>query len=108
MQKLVTIVSCLGAAVLLANCTPKKVTTTEMTTEQKVADVKKNFTPAQMDEGKVLFQDNCGKCHKLFDPGSRTVDKWENVLPRMAKRSKLTEIQESMVRAYLLVNAKAG
>ena len=79
-----------------------------MSAEQKVAEVKKNFTTTQMDEGKVLFQGNCSKCHKLFEPGSRTVDKWENVLPRMAKRSKLTEAQEGLVRAYLLVNAKAG
>jgi cytochrome c len=106
MRKLLTISSLMLASLLLIQCTPKKTTTTVMTPAQKVADVKKNYTEAQMEEGKTLWQGNCNKCHKLFDPGSRTVDKWEAVLPSMTKRAKLNDQQAGMVRAYLLSHAK--
>lgn len=108
MKKLFTIASLLLASIVLTECTPKKAATTTMTPEQKVADVKKNFSDAQMAEGKTLWEGNCNKCHKLFDPSSRTVDKWEDVLPRMSKRAKLTDEQAGMVRAYLLAHAKMG
>lgn len=106
MKKLFTILSLMFTSVLLTECTPKKAASGAMSPEQKVADVKKNYTEAQMEEGKTLWQGNCGKCHKLFEPGSRSVEKWENVLPRMSNRAKLNEQQAGMVRAYLLAHAK--
>ena len=106
MRKTFTILSLMFTSVLLTECTPKKAATDTMSPEQKVADVKKNYTEAQMAEGKTIWQGACGKCHKLFEPGSRSVEKWENVLPRMVNRSKLNDQQAAMVRAYLLSHAK--
>ena len=61
-----------------------------------------------MQEGKALYQSSCKKCHSLFDPGSRTIHKWEKVLPRMNKRANLETADAGKVRAYLLTNAKAS
>jgi cytochrome c5 len=105
MKKLITLTFIAGT-VLFAQCTPKKTATGSMTDAQKVADVKKNFTEAQMEEGKTIWQGACDKCHKLFEPESRSVDKWERVLPRMTKRSKLDDAQSAKVRAYLIAHAK--
>lgn len=81
-------------------------TTTAVTPAEKIAEVKSNYTEAQMEEGRRVYQGSCGKCHKLFTPESRGVEKWEKVLPRMVKRSKLDDAAGGMVRAYLLAHAK--
>ncbi|RYE25432.1 MAG: hypothetical protein EOP51_04110 [Sphingobacteriales bacterium] len=96
----------LVSSVALVQCSPKRAANKEMSEAEKVADVNKNFTPAQMEEGKTLWQDKCGKCHKLPQPEAYTVSKMDRVLPRMINRSKLTDEQGAMVRAYLLAHAK--
>ncbi|HRO43920.1 MAG TPA: hypothetical protein PL009_13875 [Flavipsychrobacter sp.] len=107
MKKLLTLFAFASLSVFMANCSSSKsAASNKMTPEAKVADVKKNFTTQQMEEGKVLWQANCNKCHKMFEPESRNVEKWERVLPRMINRSKLTETQGAMVRAYILSHAK--
>lgn len=89
-----------------SSCTTKKATTSEKSPADIVAEVKKNYTEADMNAGKILWGENCNKCHKLHDGPEFTVSKWENVLPRMSKRAKLSDDQAGKVRAYLLANAK--
>lgn len=96
----------IALATLAAACTSKKATTGEKSASDIVADIKKNFTEADMAEGKSLWQTNCNKCHKLYEANDYNVGKWENVLPRMNKRAKLDDTQAGKVRAYLLANAK--
>jgi cytochrome c5 len=108
MKKVFTITALLFASVLLTECTPKKTATKEITPEEKVADVKKNFTPAQMEEGKAIWQTSCNKCHKLYSPDTRNVQSWEKILPVMSGKAKLTAEHAAMVRAYVLSNAKQG
>lgn len=93
-------------AVSMVQCTPKKATTTEKSPSEKVADIKKNYTEAQMAEGKTLFEADCAKCHRLHQPEEHDIAKWENVLPRMTKRAKMDDAQAGMVRAYILTHAK--
>ncbi len=104
-------IACLSASVvIMSHCSPKipaSMTTTAATPAEKVAEVKRNYTEAQMEEGRIVWQGNCGKCHKLFTPESRDVEKWEKVLPRMVKRSKLDDTAAGKVRAYLLAHAKS-
>jgi cytochrome c2 len=94
------------AVIAVSSCTSKKVATSTKSPADIIADVKKNYTEADMAAGKTLWQENCNKCHKLHDGPEYSVNKWENVLPRMTKRAKLDDAQGGKVRAYLLANAK--
>ncbi|MBS1590392.1 MAG: cytochrome c [Bacteroidetes bacterium] len=109
MKKTSTILALVACAAFMANCSSsKKSASTEMSEAAKVAEVNKNFTPTQMLEGKTLWENHCGKCHKLYEPGSHSVAKWERVLPRMITRSKLTNEQGQLIRAFLLSKAKVS
>jgi len=97
--------------ITLSRCASKVPTATATKSDapaDKVAEIKKHFNEEQLEEGKTIWQGACGKCHKLFPPESRDIEKWENVLPRMAKRSKLDDTAAAKVRAYLLVHARNG
>jgi len=111
MKKFFTLFALGGVCFFLANCSSGKKTTTStgaapVAEDVAVADVKAKYTHEQMEEGKVLWQSNCKKCHTLFEPGSRTIAKWESVLPSMIRKAKLTDAQGGLIRAYLLTNAK--
>lgn len=106
MNKVVVTITLLGLSLFVVRCSSKKAASNEMSPEQVVAQVKKNFTEAQMEEGKTIWASSCKKCHKLYEPESHDVMKWENILPRMSKRAKLDDEQSGKVRAYILAHAK--
>jgi len=113
MKKVVTLIAIAGIAITMANCSSGKSTTAssgnnEMTPAAKVAEVRKNYTAQQLEEGKTLMTQNCQKCHGLKSPETRTVEKLEQVLPSMINKAKLTEQQGQLVRAYMIAHAKAS
>lgn len=95
-----------GISISFVACTSKKATTSTASAADVVKEMQTKYTDIQREEGKTLWQGNCQKCHKLYEPQSRTVGKWERVLPRMNNRAKLTDEQAALVRAYLISNAK--
>jgi len=108
MKKVLTLSVLVAASLVLSRCGSSKSTTvskSEATPQNMVAEVKKNYTQAQMDQGKTIWQSHCNKCHKLYTPDSHSVSKWNNVLPRMTSRAHLNADEAGMVRAYLIGNA---
>lgn len=103
-----------GAITLLAQCSPKasrtvatnNTKTAPATPADKIADIKGHYTAQQIEEGQSLFNSNCAKCHKMKMPETRTVEQWEQILPRMSKKAGLSEAQHQLVRAYVLPLAK--
>ena len=109
MKKLIVLFVLGTGLFLFSQCSPKTTgaitTTAKPTQEEAVAEVKKNYTEEQMEEGKVIWQASCDKCHKIFEPESHTVRQWEKILPDMTKRAKLDNIKAGKVRAYILSHA---
>ncbi|MBN9482585.1 MAG: hypothetical protein BGO70_18570 [Bacteroidetes bacterium 43-93] len=100
------ILAAMGSAILFAACTSKKATT--RSTEATAGEVKKNYTEADLADGKAIWQGHCNKCHKLFEPTDFNVNKWNKVLPTMTKKAHLTDDEAGKVTAYLVSNAKQG
>lgn len=112
MNRLLTLFVISGISFLLVECSTGKKTTSATPTipstdNPVVGEIKRNFTPAQMEEGKTIWEGKCARCHKLYSPGSYTVHKWESILVRMNPKAKLNQDEAGKVRAYILTNAKS-
>jgi cytochrome c5 len=106
MKKVLTLSALVTISFLFSRCASTgPVAKSEATPQNMVAEVKKNYTAAQMEQGKTIWQSHCHKCHKLYTPDSHSVTTWNNVLPRMTKRAHLDDNEAGMVRAYLIANA---
>jgi len=106
MKKIFSILILSSFVLLMTQCATK---TSKAITAGPVPgpeQIMKEYTAAQLEQGKTIWQSSCNKCHKLFDPGSRTPEKWNNVLKRMIPRAKLNMDDGKLVRAYLIANAK--
>lgn len=56
-------------------------------------------TAEQLKSGYHIYVNNCGKCHALYKPEQFSEKKWEEELPDMVSKSKLSpEEQELLVR----------
>lgn len=82
------------AAVLLASCTPKASTAT--------TPVASTSTAEEIAQGKTIFENSCGTCHKLPDPTSHTSVQWVGIMNRMAPKAKLSDEQHQWVYDYIV------
>ena len=65
---------------------------------------KTKYSDEVMELGKATWRASCGKCHKLYQPNTHSMEAWERILPRMSKKAKLDDRQAEAVRAFVLSN----
>ncbi len=78
----------------LVSCSPK--TTTVDTKEETL-----KFPNATVEEGFNLSAQHCARCHKLKTVDDYSREQWDNILPNMAKKAKLTPEQEATINEYI-------
>jgi len=59
---------------------------------------------AELQQGHDLYQNHCGKCHKLAKPGSHSRDEWTKILGKMAPKAKISTEQSDLVYKYVVNN----
>jgi cytochrome c5 len=99
------------ASIVIYSCASKQVVQTtkaETTkTETIVTEVAKVDTPvavtltAEQEHGKGLYEQNCAKCHKLFEPASHNPEEWKVTLARMQKKAKTSDEDTAIIYNYL-------
>lgn len=60
--------------------------------------------PIAVLEGKKLYENSCGNCHKLFPAEKHDKTGWIKTLDRMAPKAKITEQEKNLVYNYLTYN----
>lgn len=83
--------------VIMVACSPK--TTEVIEVEGEAPDA---FPSSEVAEGSQLYNDNCGKCHKLKTVTDFTPEQWKTIVPDMAEKAKLDETQENKILQYVL------
>lgn len=108
MKKLLLLVTVCFSAFLLTQCTQKAAPSASATPVDEAAELRKKYTPAQVAQGKNVFENRCSSCHELRQPAELTVKLWDKILPKMCRKAELTLEEAGIVRAYVITNAKAG
>lgn len=108
MRKLLVTSFLLSGVIFMVNCSPKASPAISALPVETKDQILAKYNAAQLEQGKTLFMGNCDKCHKLKDPASRTPEGWNKVLKRMIPKTKLSDDDGKLVRAYLIANSKAS
>ena len=67
-----------------------------LTSDSNAMVLKKDYL-----EGKNLFENNCAKCHKLYDPKDFSAQEWKPILKRMQKQANLEDAQIENISNYI-------
>lgn len=59
---------------------------------------------AELAEGKSLYDNNCAKCHRLYDARDFSADEWKPIVARMQKKAHLDDMQGEKIYKYLTMN----
>lgn len=90
-MKKLFVLAILGSA-FAVSCTQKGVASSKLTKSESIA------------QGKVIFENSCGKCHDLPNPKSHTDAQWTGIVNAMAPKAKLSDAQGTMVYDYVTAN----
>ncbi len=82
---------------VLFSCAPKVVTPAPPPPPIAEANV---MTPA-LAEGKSLYENNCAKCHSLYDRNQFTAEQWTPITLSMAKKANIDESTRQKIYNYL-------
>jgi len=63
-------------------------------------------SPADILQGKSLYENNCGKCHKLFATTQFSITDWQPIVKSMQGRAGLKDSDSVLIMAYLSSEAK--
>ncbi|MES2811261.1 MAG: cytochrome C [Bacteroidota bacterium] len=88
-------------SVLVFSCSKKAVAPVVVTEDVKVTAPVQPELPVAIAEGKIMYENNCAHCHKLFPAAKHDKSGWAVTLDRMAPKAKITEEQKVMVYNYL-------
>lgn len=78
--------------ITIYSCSPKVV--------PQVSEVKNVLSP-EMVEGKMLYENNCAKCHKLYDTKQFTAEEWTPIVLRMQKKTRIDDATRDKIYAYV-------
>ncbi len=87
--------------VILLSCSKNLNTSTDSLYVPTATDVTPNATLADLQAGRTLLINNCGRCHGLYSPDNLTVANWKSIVPMMASRAGLNAAQTTQLIMYV-------
>lgn len=75
-----------AALLFLFSCASYKAVTPTQADVARMSATYPNLTVTELNEGKMLFEKNCGNCHGLKSPASKDAEGWNKTVPRMAAK----------------------
>lgn len=103
MTKGIKLLSLLISVLLLGACASKKVVVAMSQTDaDRAAAIFPGASLASLNDGKMKYEANCGKCHGLKKPTSRNEAQWREIVPRMAVKAKVDSGTENLILQYVV------
>ncbi len=88
-------------AVLFAGCSKNLTANTDALYVPTTSDVTASATLTDLQAGRSIFINSCGRCHNLYSPESYSASNWKSIVPGMASMAGLTTVQASQVTKYV-------
>ncbi len=92
-KKTITIVAIL---VLSLSCSTQK----EQVQTLPISKPEVSVSPV-VDEGQFIYENNCAKCHDLYNPKDFNAEQWKPILLKMQKEAKISDEEREKIYAYL-------
>lgn len=88
-------------SVLIAACSVRTFAPTDQqlsAMQQKVPGI----TLESANAGYKLYSEKCAGCHQLYHPGKYTITQWDNILPKMFPKAKVSgEEHRKLIEDYV-------
>ncbi len=87
--------------VSFVGCSKNLATNTDSLYVPTSADVTSSASLTDLQAGRSIFINNCGRCHSLYSPDNYSASDWKAIIPNMAGRAGLSATQATQVTKYV-------
>lgn len=99
------------ASVVLAGCFAAKKSIPTQADADRGAAKFPGYSLAELNEGKTLYETNCGTCHGLKKPTSEPESEWRRIVPIMVKKVNKDKLvlnarSEDLILRYVVTMSK--
>lgn len=95
MLKIYLSVICLMILIAFYSCKPSMYTPTDSL-------VNTSATLETLTEGRSIYMNKCGECHRLHRPSQYSSSEWRHNVDKMQKRAHISDTEKEMVYQYLI------
>jgi len=89
-------------SVIIYSCASKSnVPTAEVPKTPETKTVAAAVLTPELAEGKALYENNCAKCHRLYDTKEFSPEDWKPIVDRMQKKAHLDDVQGQKIFNYV-------
>ena len=88
--------------ILITGCSKSKTNTDSSSVYTPTsADATPTATLSELQQGRTLFINNCGKCHAIYSPDSYTPTRWTAIMSMMGPNTTLSPSDIQLVTKYV-------
>jgi len=87
--------------VVLMSCSKSLNTNTDSLYVPTAANVTSSATLSDLQAGRAIFINSCGRCHSLYSPDNFSAANWKTIVPNMASRAGLSATETAQVTKYV-------
>ena len=92
-------------AIIIYSCAAKSSAPIVVTPTPVIKDTTSaTVLTAELAEGKNLYENNCAKCHKLYDTKEFSAEEWRPIVARMQKKAHLGDLDGQKILNYVTMN----
>ena len=88
-------------AALIYSCASKSSIPTKEVTKVEPTVTTTTVMTTELAEGKTLYENNCAKCHDLYNTKEFSAEEWKPIVIRMQKKAHLDDIQGQKIYNYV-------
>lgn len=89
------------ASFSLASCSKDSSANTSDLYLPAAGDATANATLQELQQGRVIYVDNCGSCHGLYSPDDFSASQWSGIMNSMAPEAGLSSGDKSLALKYV-------
>ena len=78
-------------------CSPK----IQLPSEDKLPPPPEIPMSPEVVQGKILYENNCAKCHDLYNPRDFNAEQWKPIMLKMQQEAKISDEERDKIYAYL-------
>ncbi len=97
----------LGLAIIIGiiySCASKTNVKATLPVEPNPKLVVAKIRTAEWAEGKSLYENNCAKCHDLYNATDFSAAEWKPIVARMQEKAHLDDLSGQKIYSYLTAN----
>jgi hypothetical protein len=75
----------LSVTLIIAGCSAKLIMPSQADSD-RMSTKYPGYSLVELNEGKTLYETNCGNCHGLKKPSAHTEQQWSGIVPDMVRK----------------------